>query len=86
MIGLLAILPLSLRIEAGGVGTRTLGVDFGLRRTGLALSSGFAPLPLRVVPCEGDSADGRARARATLVTRQRVPVTRCEFTLWYIQK
>ena len=59
MIGLLAILPLSLRIEAGGVGTRTLGVDFGLRRTGLALSSGFAPLPLRVVPCEGDSADGR---------------------------
>ena len=60
MIGLLAILPLSLRIEAGGVGTRTLGVDFGLRRTGLALSSGFAPLPLRVVPCEGDSADGRA--------------------------
>ena len=62
MIGLLAILPLSLRIEAGGVGTRTLGVDFGLRRTGLALSSGFAPLPLRVVPCEGDSADGRADA------------------------
>ena len=62
MIGLLAILPLSLRIEAGGVGTRTLGVDFGLRRTGLALSSGFAPLPLRVVPCEGDSAEGRADA------------------------
>ena len=62
MIGLLAILPLSLRIEAGGVGTRTLGVDFGLRRTGLALSSGFAPLPLRVVPCEGDSADGRVDA------------------------
>ena len=60
MIGLLAVLPLSLRIKAGGVGTRTLGVDFGLRRTGLALSSGFAPLPLRVVPCEGDSADGRA--------------------------
>ena len=51
------------RIEAGGVGTRTLGVDFGLRRTGLALSSGFAPLPLRVVPCEGDSGpDGRADA------------------------
>ena len=62
MIGLLAVLPLSLRIKAGGVGTRTLGVDFGLRRTGLALSSGFAPLPLRVVPCEGDSADGRADA------------------------
>ena len=51
-MALLAVLPLSLRIEAGGVGTRTLGVDFGLRRTGLALSSGFAPLPLRVVPCE----------------------------------
>ena len=62
MIGLLAVLPLSLRIKAGGVGTRTLGVDFGLRRTGLALSSGFAPLPLRVVPCEGDSAEGRADA------------------------
>ena len=63
MIGLLAILPLSLRIEAGGVGTRTLGVDFGLRRTGLALSSGFAPLPLRVVPCEGDSAGSAPTAR-----------------------
>ena len=62
MTVLLAILPLSLRIEAGGIGTRTLGVDFGLRRTGLALSSGFAPLPLRVVPCEGDSAEGRADA------------------------
>ena len=62
MTVLLAVLPLSLRIEAGGIGTRTLGVDFGLRRTGLALSSGFAPLPLRVVPCEGDSADGRADA------------------------
>ena len=62
MIAALLVLPLSLRIEAGGVGTRTLGVDFGLRRTGLALSSGFAPLPLRVVPCEGDSADGRADA------------------------
>ena len=32
-----------------GVGTRTLGVDFGLRRTGVALSSGFSPLPLGVL-------------------------------------
>ena len=29
---------------------RTLGVDFGLARVGLAVSSGFAPLPLTVVP------------------------------------
>jgi putative Holliday junction resolvase len=35
-------------------GVRTLGVDFGLRNCGLAISSGFAPLPLRVLKCGGD--------------------------------
>jgi len=39
----------------GGIGVRTLGVDFGLRRTGLAISSGFAPIPLRVLAVAGDS-------------------------------
>ena len=42
--------------QSGGVGTRTLGVDFGLRRVGLALSGGFAPLPLSVLPCDDDDA------------------------------
>ena len=42
--------------QPGGVGTRTLGVDFGLRRVGLALSGGFAPLPLNVLPCDDDDA------------------------------
>ena len=35
-------------------GVRTLGVDFGLRNCGLAISSGFAPLPLRVLKCGGE--------------------------------
>ena len=42
-------------LQSGGVGTRTLGVDFGLRRVGLALSGGFAPLPLNVLPCNDDA-------------------------------
>ena len=41
--------------QSGGVGTRTLGVDFGLRRVGLALSGGFSPLPLHVLPCGDDA-------------------------------
>ena len=32
----------------------TLGVDFGLARVGVAISSGFAPMPLTVLPCGGD--------------------------------
>ena len=39
-------------------GVRTIGVDFGLRRCGVAISSGFAPLPLSVLPCNGDSEAG----------------------------
>ena len=38
-------------------GVRTLGVDFGLRCCGVAISSGFAPLPLRVMRCGGDSVE-----------------------------
>lgn len=40
-----------------GVGTRTVGVDFGLRRTGLALSSGFSPMPVAVVSSDGSADD-----------------------------
>ena len=36
---------------------RTIGVDFGLARVGVAVSSGFAPLPLSVLPCGGSDAD-----------------------------
>ena len=36
---------------------RTIGVDFGLRRVGVAISSGIASLPLRVLPCGGGSID-----------------------------
>jgi len=40
-----------------GVGTRTLGVDFGLRRTGIAVSSGFAPVPLGILLSNRTDAD-----------------------------
>jgi len=42
---------------ARGLGTRTLGIDFGLRRTGVAISSGFAPLPLGVLSCNASESD-----------------------------
>ena len=50
----------------GLVGTRTLGVDFGLRRVGVAVSSGFAPLPISVLPCGGDTEEDFERV-ASLV-------------------
>ena len=53
---LCAVMALAATPQSGGVGTRTLGVDFGLRRVGLALSGGFAPLPLSVLPCDDDDA------------------------------
>jgi putative Holliday junction resolvase len=67
---LCTILALATAPQPGGVGTRTLGIDFGLRRVGLALSGGFAPLPLSVLPCD-DDADAfeniaRRSARAAL--------------------
>ena len=34
---------------------RTVGVDFGLARVGVAISSGFAPLPLTVLSCSGST-------------------------------
>ena len=44
---------------------KAVGVDFGLRCCGLAISSGFAPLPIAVLPCGGDSeADFEAVANA----------------------
>ena len=43
--------------RASGIGTRTLGIDFGTARTGLAISSGFAPLPIRVLSCNGTLED-----------------------------
>ena len=51
------VLALSPPPDPGGVGTRTLGVDFGLRRCGLAVSAGFAPLPLRILPCDDADAE-----------------------------
>ena len=45
------------RAAARAVGTRTLGVDFGLKRVGLAVSGGFAPLPLTVLSCNGSASD-----------------------------
>ena len=51
----LALLCLAARLAsracapARGFGTRTLGVDFGLRRTGLAVSAGIAPLPIGII-------------------------------------
>jgi len=37
---------------ANGFGTRTIGIDFGLRRTGLAVSAGIAPLPLGIIAAD----------------------------------
>jgi putative Holliday junction resolvase len=37
---------------ANGFGTRTIGIDFGVRRTGLAVSAGIAPLPLGVIAAD----------------------------------
>jgi putative holliday junction resolvase len=42
---------------ARGIGTRTVGIDFGLKRVGVALSSGFSPIPLTVVSCNGSKED-----------------------------
>ena len=43
----------------------TLGVDFGLARIGVAVSSGFAPLPLSVLRCSGsEQADFEEAATA----------------------
>lgn len=44
---------------------RTIGVDFGLARVGVAVSSGFAPLPLTVLSCGGaEEAEFISTARA----------------------
>lgn len=43
-----------LALAPSGLGTRTVGVDFGLARVGIAISSGFAPLPLTVLKCAGE--------------------------------
>ena len=51
----------------GLVGTRTLGVDFGLRRVGVAISSGFAPLPISVLLCGGNKEEDFERV-ASLVS------------------
>lgn len=49
-------------VSPRGVGTRTVGVDFGLRRVGIALSSGFAPLPIAIL----DSGGGEEEAVANV--------------------
>lgn len=48
---------------------RTIGVDFGLRRVGVAVSSGIASLPLTVLKCGGatkDDFEEVARSVATI--------------------
>ena len=54
--------------KPGGVGTRTVGVDFGLRRVGVAISSGFAPLPISVLKCEGEAPEDFERVAASIAT------------------
>ena len=55
-------------VSPGGVGTRTVGVDFGLRRVGVAISSGFAPLPLTVLQCTSANSAGFERVASALAT------------------
>lgn len=64
----LARLPARPVCSAKGFGTRTIGVDFGLRRTGLAVSAGIAPLPLGII----------AEENMTLVARQVAQAARAE--------
>ena len=50
MGGLLCVwLPLLLSAVPKGVGVRTLGVDYGTKRTGLAISCGINPMPLTTI-------------------------------------
>lgn len=37
------------KLEESLTGTKSLGVDFGLRRTGVAVTIGYAPTPLRII-------------------------------------
>jgi len=58
-----------------GIGTRTLGIDFGLRRVGVALSSGYAPVPLDIIGmkrADYPSFIRVARNVANIVERERV--------------
>lgn len=52
----------------GGFGTRTIGVDFGLRRVGIAISSGIAPLPLTVLRCASEDATEFERVAKVIAT------------------
>ena len=62
---MLAACALSLSLTPSRGVVRTLGVDFGLARVGVAVTSGFAPLPLTVLPCSGaEEADFEATAKA----------------------
>ncbi|KAL1496707.1 hypothetical protein AB1Y20_014300 [Prymnesium parvum] len=42
--------------RARGLGTRTLGVDYGLRRVGVALGTGYAPQPLCILSVDSPHA------------------------------
>jgi putative Holliday junction resolvase len=73
LLALGALLPRSVALSVSArsprdVGTRTVGVDFGLRRVGLAISSGFAPMPHSVLPCPGDAEDDFARVARAIAT------------------
>ena len=63
------LLPLStaLQIPTRAIGScRTVGVDFGLARVGVAISSGFAPLPLTVLPCGGETPEDFAAVASSV--------------------
>ena len=66
------LLPLSTALQIPPAPTRTIGscrtvgVDFGLARVGVAISSGFAPLPLTVLPCGGETPEDFAAVASSV--------------------
>jgi len=37
------------------IGERTLGIDYGLKRVGIAISAGFAPRPIKIIQNQGNN-------------------------------
>ena len=65
----ITVVALALALAPAPSGTaRTVGVDFGLARVGLAISSGFAPLPLTVLRCGGEDAAEFERVAAAIAS------------------
>jgi len=68
MAGLMMMVVVLALATPGGFGTRTIGVDFGLRRVGIAISSGIAPLPLTVLRCASEDAAEFERVAKVIAT------------------